>query len=334
MIRFNTPHPKIGIFRALQLGDLLCAIPAIRSLRQALPGAEIVWIGLPWTTYFVQRFPHYIDRCIIFPGYPGLPEQGWSPAAWEIFRERMQEEAFDCIIQMQGNGTIVNDMLQQLGARQLAGFHQEGCYMDSPLFMEYPDHGHEINRHLLLMQHLGIERTGPQLEFPIWPEEEAALGEIAPIKPGEKYVCVHPGSRGTSRQWPPVAFAALADICAAQGYTVFITGTQDELPITSEVVEHMHSAGINLAGKTSLGVVAALIKNAALLIANCTGVSHIAAATQTPSVIISMDGEPERWGPLDCQLHRTIDWTMNNSFDEVKQQLMHMLDTLSVKKIY
>lgn len=336
MMRFDTNHPKIGIFRALQLGDLLCSVPAIRSLRQAYPEAEIVWIGLPWTTYFVQRFSHYVDRCIIFPGYPGLPEQGWSPTAWEIFRERMKEEAFDCIIQMQGNGTIVNKMLQQLGAKQLAGFHQQDTesYIESPLFMEYPDYGHEINRHLLLMQHLGIERTDPQLEFPIWPEEESALHELIALQPGEQYVCVHPGSRGAWRQWPPVAFAALADLCVTRGYTVFITGTQDEMHVVSQVLEHMQQLGINLAGKTDLGVVAALIKHAALLIANCTGVSHIAAATQTPSIVISMDGEPERWGPLDYHLHRTIDWTTNNSFEDVKQQLINVLDTITAKKIY
>ena len=330
MIRFNHTHPKIGVFRALQLGDLLCTIPAVRSLRKAFPEAEIVWIGLPWTTHFVQRFQHYVDRCIIFPGYPGLPEQGWSPAAWDFFAERMQEEAFDCILQMQGNGTIVNAMLQQLGAQQLAGYHRSDCYVDSPLFMLYPDHGHEINRHLSLMEYLGIRSTGPRLEFPIWPEEVESLHAIIRLPPGEKYVCVHPGSRGAWRQWPPAAFAALGDICAEQGYTVVLTGTQDELPITTQVEELMQRPPINLTGKTSLGVAASLIRDASLLISNCTGVSHIAAALETPSIVISMDGEPERWGPLNHHLHRTIDWTRRNSFDYVKKQLGMLMDSLLI----
>jgi len=334
MMQFPTTHPKIGIFRALQLGDLLCAIPAVRSLRRAFPEAEIVWIGLPWTTHVVHRFSNYVDRCIVFPGYPGLPEQDWSPQAWDVFVSQMKEEAFDCIIQMQGNGTIVNKMLQQLGARQLAGFHRADCVMNNPLFMEYPDYGHEINRHLLLMQHLGIAGTGPHLEFPIFPEELSALHETIALQPGEKYVCIHPGSRGAWRQWPPVAFAALADICAEQGYTVFITGTAEEMPITAEVQAHMQQLSVNLAGKTNLGVVAALIQNAALLIANCTGVSHIAAATQTPSLVISMDGEPHRWGPLNHELHRTIDWTRHNSFDHVREQLGELLDSITFSKVY
>jgi ADP-heptose:LPS heptosyltransferase len=270
MIHFSTPRPKIGIFRALQLGDLLCSIPAVRGLKQAFPDAEIVWIGLPWTPNFAQRFSHYIDRTLIFPGYPGLPEQPFNADAWDVFVAQMKAESFDLLIQMQGNGTIVNEMLQQLGAKQLAGFHRYDCYMDSPLFMEYLDHGHEINRHLYLMQHLGICCPGPNLEFPITTLEDATLHELISLQPDEKYICVHPGSRGAWRQWPPVAFAALADKCARQGYTVFITGTQEELPITTQVQEHMQELSVNLTGKTNLGVLAALLKHASLLISNCT----------------------------------------------------------------
>jgi ADP-heptose:LPS heptosyltransferase len=45
--------------------------------------------------------------------------------------------------------------------------------------------------------------------------------------------------------------------------------------------------------------VAVLIKNAAALVSNCTGVSHIAAALKTKSIVISLDGEPDRWGPFE-----------------------------------
>ncbi len=326
MIQFKNERPKIALFRALQLGDMLCAIPAIRALRHAFPQAEISLIGLPWASSFVERFNKYLDRHIVFPGYPGLPEQPFSQPAWEEFVTRMQEEEFDCIVQMQGNGTIVNDMLQQLQPKQLAGFHRADCRMNNETFVEYPEGEHEINRHLLLMRHLGIPGHGTQLEFPISEQEETGLLQVAPFVHREKYVIVHPGSRGSDRRWSPFYFATLADHCAKQGYRVVLTGTPNETYIADYLAELMDQPVTNLAGKTSLGSIGALIKQADLLIANCTGVSHIAAATQTPSLIISMDGEPHRWGPLNQQLHHVFDWTKKRSFTEVHHTLVKWLD--------
>src|SRR6476661_9714275 len=119
---------KIGVFRALQLGDLLCSVPAIRALRTAYPDAEIVLISMPWAKSLVERMPQYFDRFIHFPGYPGLPEQEVSPAKVLEFLGEMQNEQFDLLLQMQGNGTIVNPMLELFGAKQLAGFTTENYY--------------------------------------------------------------------------------------------------------------------------------------------------------------------------------------------------------------
>src|SRR5690606_20439176 len=99
---------SIAIFRALQLGDFLCAIAAIRSLRQAYPNAHIAWIGLPGTQHLQHRFANYIDEFIPFPGYPGLPEQPIEPKKILAFLQDMQRRKFDLVIQMQGNGTYVN----------------------------------------------------------------------------------------------------------------------------------------------------------------------------------------------------------------------------------
>jgi ADP-heptose:LPS heptosyltransferase len=331
MMQFETDTPKIAIFRALQLGDMLCTVPALRALRNAYPKANIALIGLPWATSFVQRYNKYINRLIVFPGFAGLPEQPYNEAAWKQFVSQMQQEQFDCILQMQGNGTIVNEMLQQLQAKQLAGFHRHDCRMNESYFIEYPEEPHEVMRHLALMQHLGISGNDPQMEFPVTEEEEATLQRVAPFVYTEPYVVIHPGSRSTARQWQPCYFAALGDYCAEHGYRVVLTGTPDEIYITDYVAGLMQHKPVNLGGKTSLGVVAALIKHANLLIANCTGVSHIAAATQTPSLIISMDGEPHRWGPMNHSLHYVFDWTKNKSFTEVYNKLIHFISTNSKK---
>jgi ADP-heptose:LPS heptosyltransferase len=317
---------KIVVFRALQLGDMLCAIPGIRALRHAYPDAHITLIGLPWAKSFIERFSQYFDGFIRFAGYPGLPEQPFEPKAFTQMLTAIQQERFDLAIQLQGNGSIINPMMELFGARYTAGYSIAGHYApDNDLFLPYPDYGHEIERHIALMEFLGIPSQGTDLEFPLIPEDEEKLTSLRLGIEPQKYVCVHPGSRGSWRQWPVEHFAALADYCADQGYQVVLTGTKEEASIINEVISHMYHKPINTAGLTSVGAVALLIKNSALLISNCTGVSHIAAAFKTPGIVLSMDGEPERWGPIDKQTHRTINWLETPDFELVYAQTVDLL---------
>lgn len=321
---------KIAVFRALQLGDLLCIIPAMRALKNAYPKAEIHLLGLPWASTFIERFDQYFDGFIHFAGYPGLPEQSFDPLRFTEFLQKVQRLDFDLILQLQGNGSVINPLMELMGGRYTAGFRLSGHYApDNGLFLDYPE-GHEIERHLQLMQYLGIANAGTELEFPLTDCDRLALEALALPIDAKSYVCIHPGSRGAWRQWPIEHFAALADYCAAQGYRIVVTGTAAELTIVNEVIGKMQHPAINLAGQTSLGAIGALLQDAALLISNCTGVSHIAAAFKTPSVVISMDGEPHRWGPLDSVTHRTIDWLATPDLDLVFKATVDLLGRMLV----
>lgn len=312
---------KIVVFRALQLGDLLCSIPAFRALRTTYPKAKITLVGLPWAESLLSRFPDYFDAFIAFPGYPGLPEQEIDPQKITAFLQEIQAEKFDLALQMQGNGSVVNPLVELFGAFYTAGFYREEDYRPSPLFLKYPEGIPEIERHLLLMNHLGIPSVGTELEFPLNSYDYDAFDQLNLQIIPQKYICIHPGSRSVARQWPSVYFAELADYCQEQGYDVVITGTKDEERLAVDIMQNMKHEAYNMAGKTTLGAVAVMIKNAFALVSNCTGVSHIAAAYGTSSVIISLHGEPERWSPLNKLKHRTIDWTTTPNFQLVREQL-------------
>jgi ADP-heptose:LPS heptosyltransferase len=309
----------IAIFRALQLGDLLCSIPAFRALRHAFPEAHIAIMGLPWMKMLPERFPQYFDEFILFPGYPGLPEQPVNAESTTAFLLKMSQRKFDLVLQMQGNGTIVNPMVELFGASYSAGFFVENDYRPgSPYFIEYPDGISEVHRHLLLMKHLGIDSEADELEFPLTGKDESDL-QMSFGLPGNKYICVHAGSRGAYRQWPAGHFANIADKCYDYGYNIVLTGTAEELPIAERVASQMKNRPLIAAGKTNLGAMAALLGRSNGLISNCTGVSHVASALKVKSVVISMDGEPERWAPLNKALHTTIDWTKFPDYDLVRQ---------------
>jgi ADP-heptose:LPS heptosyltransferase len=329
---------KIAIFRSLYVGDMLCIIPTVRAIRKGFPQASISLIGLPWQQAFVQRFAHYFDEHIVAPGLPGLPEQPFDAIKAVDFLAAMQQRSFDLVLQMQGNGAVTNALCSLFNARYTAGLRRDQEYHDDcALFPISPDTDHEITRFLKLVDALGICRQGIDLEFPILPDEEQNYDDLRktlalPAK--TRYICLHAGARDVRRRWPAANFALVGDALMRQGYTVVLTGSEDERTLLDEVASRMHQVPINLvraAGHVGLGELAALLRDAAFLISNDTGVSHIAAALRVPSLVLfSPYSDVRRWAPLDRQQHQVM------LFDEaadpmaVTQRVLEKLERYSV----
>ncbi len=300
---------SIATLRALQLGDLLCAVPAWRALRLAYPRAHIVLIGLPWAREFVSRFHRYLDEFVELPGYPGLPERQPDIASLPAFFERLQARRFDCLLQMQGSGHYANEIVSLGGASQMAGFYRPPDYCPDPnLFMPYPEGIAEVRRHLALMEFLGVPTAGEALEFPLTKQDETewhGFPESA-LLVNTSYVCIHPGGRRPQNRWSPEQFGRVADRLAAEGVTVVLTGTGSEQALGEAVERSMQSHPVNLIGRTTLGSLGMLVKHARMVVSNDTGISHVTAALEVPSVIICINSDPGRWSPLNRRLHRVL----------------------------
>lgn len=109
---------KILIIRALMLGDLLCAVPALRAVRARWPLSCVTLLGLPWAKWFASRFHRYIDDFIEFPGFPGLPEIKPDISRIPSLIQRIQNEHFDLALQMHGSGSVVNPLMMLFGAKK------------------------------------------------------------------------------------------------------------------------------------------------------------------------------------------------------------------------
>ena len=371
---------RIAIFRALQLGDLMQAVPALRALRTGFPGAEITLIGLPWARSFVQRFSRYVDRFVEFAGFPGIDELEVIPGRAARFLEEQRSYGYDLAIQMHGSGRTSNRFVCALEARMTAGYFERPDEDALTFAAPYPDDQPEVYRNLGLAKLLGCPAQDATLEFPLDESDYAEAAALLPhprigasILPGENRepvgtrfiasascerrpgvdamnqepvgtrfiasasrdpsascerrpgvdamnrvptgnrkdaelrIGIHAGARPPARRWPASYFATLADelarLCDAQ---IILTGSTDELSIVRSVEEHMTARPINLAGKTSLGGLAASIDTLDLFISNDTGPAHIATALGTPSIIIFGPADYRRWAPLDQSLHRIV----------------------------
>ena len=298
------------VFRALMLGDMLCATPALRALRHGWPRARITLVGLPWARELAARLPS-IDHFEPFCGWPGfeeIAEPGADVAAAFIARQR--ERADDLALQLHGSGEMSNLLVCAFGAARTVGSASARAWVPAHRrhdFVRWPARGSEVERLLALVDALGLERRGSEIDFPLYDADRAAARSLAPAG---RYAIVHPGAQWPSRRWPVERFAAVADTLVAAGLEVVVTGTAAEAPIARALLAamqaHSHSHAHDVTGRTDLGAFGALVERAAIVVCNDTGISHVAAALRTPSVVIASGSDVERWAPQDRALHRVL----------------------------
>ncbi|WP_164931978.1 glycosyltransferase family 9 protein [Janthinobacterium sp. 17J80-10] len=221
----------------------------------------------------------------------------------------MQQQKFDCVLQMHGSGALTNPLIRTFNAARNAGYYRQGDYCPDPLhFMPWDESQHDILRLARLMAFLGVPVSSLELEFPLAEADWQALraGHSA-LPAAGSYVCIHPGARLPAQRWPAAHFAEVADSLSAEGLQVVLVGSSQERGIAAAVQSHMAGPALNLAGTLGLGAFAALLAQARLVICNDTGIAHIAAALHTPSLALSRDGGARRWAPLDRRRHRSVD---------------------------
>ena len=130
-----------------------------------------------------------------------------------------------------------------------------------------------------------------KLSFPVFNNQE-------PLEP-YPYVVLVPGARWETKKWPPEYFAKLAGMFIADGLYVVLAGSKED-ERQGEVIKDLANSPreiINLAGRTSLRELAALIKECRFYVSGDTGPLHIAAALHKPLVAIYGPTRPDRTGP-------------------------------------
>ncbi|MET9337925.1 glycosyltransferase family 9 protein [Nonomuraea sp. NPDC003804] len=108
-------------------------------------------------------------------------------------------------------------------------------------------------------------------------------------------VVVHPGAAAPSRRWPADRFAAVVAALRARGEQVAVTGSAAERRLAERVAGD--SGARVLAGRTGVRELAALVRDARMVVCGDTGVAHLATAYRTPSVLLFGPVSPAVWGP-------------------------------------
>jgi ADP-heptose:LPS heptosyltransferase len=302
---------KIAVLRANSLGDFLFSLPALEALRAAYPRAEIVLLGAPWHTSLLDGRPMPFDRVLVVPPLPGLrdaePGETTDP---EAFFAAAQRERFDLALQLHGGGRNTNPFVRRLGARLAAGLRADDA---PPLdrWLRYVYYQPEAFRYLEVVALVGAEPLGFEPIFPLTDGDRTEAAEVAgePVRPR---VALHPGVTDARRRWPAERFAAVGDALAAAGCEVVLTGTPVEDEIVQSVRSGMRNEVRDLSGRLSLGGLAGLYADCAVVVANDTGPLHLAAAVGASTVGLYWVGNLINGAPPTRTRHRPLpSWTIH-----------------------
>lgn len=150
---------------------------------------------------------------------------------------------------------------------------------------------HEVDYYLDLLGHFGITGSRTPLRLSVSADEESQATERLAqhgVQPHDFVLGINPGaSYGSAKRWYPDRFALVARRLAERwGAKVVIFGGPGETAIAGDIEDRMEGVAVNLAGKTSVRELMALIKRCNFFITNDSGPMHVAAAFDVPLVAV------------------------------------------------
>ncbi|WP_346926706.1 glycosyltransferase family 9 protein [uncultured Arthrobacter sp.] len=260
-------RPVLLVLRALKLGDLLVAVPALHALRRAYPEHRLLYAAQGW-----------LDEALaLVGGYELLPTHGLDEPL------SLSPGTVDVAVNLHGRGPESQGRIEALRANRTISHRSD--QVPGPPWLEGI---HERERWTRLLQWHGIDADPQDLLL--------APPGIPTHQPGA--TVIHVGAAYGSRLWPSERFAAVAAELRQAGHSIVFTGGSAERRRALEVARQSGTgAGSVLAGRQSLGQLTALIAAARLVITADTGAAHLASAFGRPSVVLFGPATPEEWGP-------------------------------------
>lgn len=309
-----TPIRRILVIRLDLIGDLVLSTVVVRALKRTYPAAEIDLLALPSSAKIVEGDPDLTNVITYDPNIWRRPRALLQASNWRAavrLVRRLRERNYDLAVSVFGNWASILAVLSR--ARRTVGFRGEGYpgFMTDSVPGRHWQPGerlHEVDYCLQLAQAAGVKTT-PEDRLPrLYVPEQArqAIDAIltgAGIQSGKALIACHVSSNnGQSKRWPIPYWATLLDRLIGDDIQIVLTGAPVDLPLIDSVIRRMNeqtaSRVINLAGKTSLGQLAALLQRSDLLISGDSGPMHIAAAVGTPLIAIHGPTDPAHSGPV------------------------------------
>jgi len=309
---------NILIVKLSAIGDVIHTLPALNAVRNYYPEANITWLVEEDAAPLVIGHKA-LDRVIV------SKRKRWLKALKSLsllstikkvygFIKVLRDTRYDMILDFQA--LLKSGILIALarGQRKI-GFgkgleHMEHSYMFLNERIPAVDMEiHALTRGMMLLNAIGIPTNEIEYKLPVSNDDCEKVDELMKRHgiDGVKFlIAVNPVAKWESKLWPKERFARLADMIIDEyDARIIFTGGYEDRHIIQDIMSAMKGRALNLAGHTTLKMLAALYKKTVLVISTDTGPMHLAAAVETPVVAIFGPTAPWRTGPYGSS-HRVV----------------------------
>lgn len=311
------------------VGDCIMATPALEFLRTTFPEARVnvlarpsvagVLEGNPHITGIIvaddRRFPVEIAEALRRTRYAAaalLPNSFGS--AWLAFRLRIPRRIG---FSRGGRRLLLTHPLKYralewqtctpkpLSSKSVPGPHKN---------LDGTGAKHMVHYYLRIVEEtaialgarlpIGREAAAPKLHLVTQAHTRSKVDDLLAERQltGKRLVGINPGAAyGAAKRWPPDRLAQVADAFAADGAEIVSTASKSEAALTDAIQSHASTSIHRLGEELNLAELAALLPHLSLLVSNDSGVMHMAAALQVPTIAI--------FGPTDWNV--TFPWQPN-----------------------
>jgi heptosyltransferase-2 len=282
------------------LGDLVMATPVLADLRRQWPDAQITAMAQSNVATVLQKDPH-LDELWSYKR-----PSGWIPRRqhWDIV-EKLRQGKYDM-------GILLTNSFSSAwwfwlgGIKERVGYHGN---LRSPLLTQAVplppniDSQHLVITYKMLLQPLGIPLSDSAPTLYVTQEEQEAAAALL-TKQGvllgkHLLIGINPGAAfGSAKCWLPERFKEVThQLLENPNVVVVYFGDPAGTSLVNDICAAMPGRVINLAGKTSLRELLALIQKCSLFLTNDSGPMHIAAALGVPLLALFGSTSDTTTGP-------------------------------------
>jgi len=295
--------PAALLVRAVNwLGDAVLTTPALSAVREAFPAARIVLAARHLVAELFRHHPD-VDEILVYD------KAGTHSGAAGMLRmaAELRRRRFDVALLLQ-NAFDAALLAFLAGVPERMGYATDGRRLlltQAIPVTEETRRLHHAEYYLRLVAGLGIHLpASPRMRLRVTREETDAMEERLSslgIPKGKRILGINPGATyGSAKRWFPDRFAAVTDVLSEEwGASVVLMGSVPERPLAEEIEAAMRQTPLNLAGRTTVRELMALLSLCSFLVTNDSGPMHIAAALGVPLAAI--------FGPTDWRT--TSPWT-------------------------